>query len=118
MKQHSTQYWIIGSLAVVALLAGTAAAAVYFTRASMEPKQQEARYIERQPTAMAYQQQPAKKPCDDKNIVGTLGGAAVGGVIGNQFGHGKGKTAATVGGAVAGGVLGNQFAPTQNMTCP
>ena len=40
--------------------------------------------------------------------VGTLAGAAAGGLIGNQFGHGSGKDAATVAGVVAGGLLGNQ----------
>lgn len=40
--------------------------------------------------------------------VGIVAGAAAGGLLGNQVGHGKGKTLATVGGAVAGGFLGNE----------
>jgi outer membrane lipoprotein SlyB len=40
--------------------------------------------------------------------VGIIGGAAVGGLVGNQFGKGNGKTLATVGGAVAGGFAGNE----------
>jgi outer membrane lipoprotein SlyB len=40
--------------------------------------------------------------------IGALGGAIAGGVLGNQVGHGSGRTAATVGGAIAGGVIGNQ----------
>ena len=40
--------------------------------------------------------------------VGIVGGAAVGGLVGNQFGKGNGKTLATVGGAVAGGFAGNE----------
>jgi uncharacterized protein YcfJ len=39
---------------------------------------------------------------------GTVGGAVVGGVIGNQFGSGKGNTAATIGGALLGGYVGNR----------
>lgn len=39
--------------------------------------------------------------------VGAIGGAAMGGVVGNLFGGGKGNAIATVGGAVAGGVAGN-----------
>jgi uncharacterized protein YcfJ len=39
----------------------------------------------------------------------TVVGGLAGGVIGHQFGGGKGKTAATVAGAVAGGVVGNQI---------
>jgi outer membrane lipoprotein SlyB len=40
--------------------------------------------------------------------VGIIGGAAVGGLLGNQVGKGNGKTLATVGGAVAGGFAGNE----------
>lgn len=40
--------------------------------------------------------------------VGIVGGAAVGGLVGNQFGKGNGKTAMTVAGAVAGGFAGNE----------
>ena len=39
--------------------------------------------------------------------IGTVGGAAMGGVVGNLFGGGKGNTIATVGGALAGGLAGN-----------
>jgi outer membrane lipoprotein SlyB len=40
--------------------------------------------------------------------VGIVAGAPAGGLIGNQFGGGNGKTLATVGGAVAGGFVGNE----------
>lgn len=40
---------------------------------------------------------------------GVVGGAVVGGVLGNQVGKGTGNTVATVGGAVAGGFLGNEI---------
>jgi outer membrane lipoprotein SlyB len=39
---------------------------------------------------------------------GIVGGAVVGGLLGNQIGKGTGKTVATVGGAVAGGYAGNE----------
>lgn len=39
--------------------------------------------------------------------VGMVGGAVVGGVLGNQVGKGNGRKLATVLGAVAGGVAGN-----------
>lgn len=45
---------------------------------------------------------------------GTLIGAGVGGLLGNQIGGGSGRTAATVGGALAGGALGSHAG--QNMT--
>jgi outer membrane lipoprotein SlyB len=40
--------------------------------------------------------------------VGIVTGAAAGGLIGNQFGGGNGKTALTVAGAVGGGLVGNE----------
>jgi surface antigen len=41
--------------------------------------------------------------------VGTLGGAAAGGLIGSQFGSGSGKLAATGLGVLLGGILGNKI---------
>ena len=38
-----------------------------------------------------------------------VGGAVVGGLLGNQVGSGTGNTVATVGGAVGGAVLGNEI---------
>ena len=48
--------------------------------------------------------------CDDDEAVGTGLGAIVGGVIGNQFGHGGGRAAATIGGVILGGIAGNAIA--------
>jgi outer membrane lipoprotein SlyB len=58
------------------------------------------------------QRQIAGKP----NVVGALVGAIVGGVAGNQFGSGRGNTAATAGGAIAGGVVGSQIAKGESST--
>ena len=44
---------------------------------------------------------------EDKPFVGTVTGAALGGLLGNQIGHGGGRAAATVIGAVGGGIAGN-----------
>ena len=43
------------------------------------------------------------------STLGTVGGAGVGGVLGNQVGQGRGRTVATVGGAAAGGMVGNRM---------
>lgn len=40
--------------------------------------------------------------------LGMIGGAVVGGLLGNQVGRGNGRTLATVGGAVAGGYAGHE----------
>jgi outer membrane lipoprotein SlyB len=45
----------------------------------------------------------------------TFGGALIGGVIGNQFGGGSGKTAATVLGAVLGGSIANNNSQAQTV---
>ncbi|AOJ09478.1 glycine zipper 2TM domain-containing protein [Burkholderia mayonis] len=39
--------------------------------------------------------------------IGAVGGAAAGGLVGNQFGHGNGRTAMTIIGALGGGLAGN-----------
>lgn len=44
---------------------------------------------------------------EDRPIVGTVAGAAIGGLLGNSIGHGGGRAAATVIGAVGGGIAGN-----------
>jgi surface antigen len=43
-----------------------------------------------------------------KQGVGTVGGAALGGLLGNQFGGGTGKTIATIAGVLIGGWAGNE----------
>lgn len=51
-----------------------------------------------------------KRPQQDQHkVAGTVIGAIAGGVIGNQFGGGRGRTVATVGGAVAGGAIGHKI---------
>ncbi|HSW11559.1 MAG TPA: glycine zipper 2TM domain-containing protein [Solimonas sp.] len=45
----------------------------------------------------------------EAGAMGTIGGAAAGGVIGHQFGGGKGKDAATIGGAILGAVAGREI---------
>jgi outer membrane lipoprotein SlyB len=40
--------------------------------------------------------------------LGAIIGGVAGGIIGHQFGAGRGNTAATIGGAVAGGLVGNE----------
>lgn len=46
---------------------------------------------------------------DDQNAIGSLGGAALGGLAGAQIGHGAGSTAGAIGGALIGGLIGNQI---------
>jgi surface antigen len=47
--------------------------------------------------------------CETKQEGGTAIGAITGGIIGNQFGKGRGKVAATLAGAVIGGIVGNSI---------
>lgn len=48
-------------------------------------------------------------------VLGTLGGAALGGFIGSQFGSGGGKLALTGAGVLVGGLVGNQVGKA--LTC-
>ncbi|UXH78771.1 glycine zipper 2TM domain-containing protein [Roseateles amylovorans] len=48
--------------------------------------------------------------------IGVVGGAVIGGLLGNQIGGGTGKKVATVGGAVAGGYAGNEIEKRQRST--
>jgi uncharacterized protein YcfJ len=48
-------------------------------------------------------------PRDNHQVAGTLVGAAAGGLVGNQFGGGKGKVLTTAGGVVAGGYAGKEI---------
>ncbi|TCV98265.1 glycine zipper 2TM domain-containing protein [Biostraticola tofi] len=45
---------------------------------------------------------------DENKIAGSVLGAVAGGVLGHQFGGGRGKDVATVAGALAGGYAGNR----------
>lgn len=55
-----------------------------------------------------------QRPVKDQNrIVGTVTGALIGGVLGNQVGGGDGRKLATAAGAAAGGYAGNKV--QQNM---
>jgi phage tail tape-measure protein len=56
-------------------------------------------------TGLAVSTSPALAQSGE--TIGTLGGAAVGGLVGNQFGKGDGNVAATIGGVLVGGVIGN-----------
>jgi uncharacterized protein YcfJ len=49
-------------------------------------------------------------PAEKNSAVGIGIGAVVGGLVGNQFGSGDGKTLATIAGAVGGGYVGNEIA--------
>ncbi|MGV6808325.1 MAG: glycine zipper 2TM domain-containing protein [bacterium] len=48
-------------------------------------------------------------PTANKAQIGALGGAAAGGLLGNQFGKGDGKTIMTIAGAIIGGYLGGMW---------
>ncbi|NWA61418.1 outer membrane lipoprotein SlyB [Pantoea sp. B9002] len=43
---------------------------------------------------------------DENNVIGAIGGAVLGGFLGNTIGGGSGRSLATAGGAVLGGVAG------------
>lgn len=113
--KRSHQY-MLGGVAVLALIATTAVAASYATRSTMEPSPTQQARIQTQPTSHTTHQH-ATPPCDDHNIVGTVGGGVAGGLLGAQFGSGNGRTAATTVGILGGAALGNRYMPTHGATC-
>ncbi|EFE94330.1 MULTISPECIES: glycine zipper 2TM domain-containing protein [Serratia] len=50
------------------------------------------------------------------NMLGTIGGAVIGGFLGNTIGGGTGRSLATAAGAVAGGVAGDQIGEAAGRT--
>ena len=55
-------------------------------------------------------QQQAARQHEIACLSGSLGGALIGGAIGNQFGGGSGQDILTAGGAAAGAVSGSRYA--------
>ena len=124
MSNRNMLLLVVGVIALVAIAAGASA---YVTRDVMTPdkqvvetentvKKEQVVWNEPKPAPQPQPQQVAKR-CDDGNIVGAGIGAAAGGVIGNQFGKGKGKDLATIGGIIAGGTAGHQMIPTRGVLC-
>ncbi len=60
--------------------------------------------------ALTACQSTTGRQADSNCVVGTVGGAAIGGILGNQIGGGSGNTLATAAGAVAGGLAGSSTA--------
>ena len=53
---------------------------------------------------------------DENNVIGAIGGAVLGGFLGNTVGGGTGRSLATAGGAVLGGVAGQGVQGAMNKT--
>ncbi len=122
MQRKNLILFIIGAIALIALTAGASA---YVTRDMMSTEKKVEKTAAKKTTSERIswneprpQPQPVQaKRCDDGNIVGAALGAAGGGIIGNQFGKGKGKDLATIGGVIAGGTAGHQLIPTRGVLC-
>jgi len=56
----------------------------------------------------------SSNPYGEKQTVGTLGGAAIGGLLGSQFGDGTGQLVATGAGVLIGGLIGSEVGRTMD----
>lgn len=56
----------------------------------------------------------SNSPYGQKQTVGTLGGAALGGLLGAQFGDGTGQLVATGAGVLIGGLIGSEIGRTMD----
>jgi len=88
-----------------AALAATAGCATYGPENYTE---REARSTESVSYGTVESVRPVKLD-EQRAPVGTIAGGAVGGLLGNQIGHGGGRAAATILGAVGGGLVGNSI---------
>lgn len=53
---------------------------------------------------------------NESNVIGAIGGAVLGGFLGNTIGGGSGRSLATAGGAIAGGLAGQGVEGALNTT--
>jgi outer membrane lipoprotein SlyB len=100
METNGKQLKAVFIAALVAIAAGCASVGPH------DYSRSEARVVQ----TVAYGTVESVRPVrltEDKPIVGTVAGAALGGLLGNSIGHGGGRAAATVIGAVGGGIAGN-----------
>jgi outer membrane lipoprotein SlyB len=88
-----------------------AASAVVVTAGCESVAPQDYSYSEARSTqSVAYGMVESVRPVqlnEDHAPVGTIAGAAIGGLVGNSIGHGNGRGVATILGAVGGGFAGN-----------
>ena len=56
----------------------------------------------------------SNNPYGEKQTVGAVGGAALGGLLGSQFGDGKGRLVATGAGVLIGGLIGSEIGRTMD----
>jgi|TARA_B110000503_G_scaffold138987_1_gene226273 uncharacterized protein YcfJ len=100
----------LGSVTFLVLCASTAFADISFTVVG--------KIVDIQPVFTRVNQQVPQQQCHNENRVishggsgaNTAAGAVIGGVIGNQFGGGDGKTAMTILGAILGADTANRNA--------
>ena len=91
---------------VAATLLGAAALAGCATSGPADYSYREARGVE----SVSYGRVESVRPVrlnEDHAPVGTIAGAAIGGIAGSTLGHGSGGAVATILGAVGGGLAGN-----------
>jgi outer membrane lipoprotein SlyB len=119
---------LIGIAAMTGLLPNSGAVAgkqsVAELNAAAEQKAADAKHAAAKKSTQSARTEPARAICHEcgrvesvqaiqtaakPSGVGVVGGAVVGGLLGNQVGGGTGRTLATVAGAVGGGYAGNEI---------
>lgn len=109
---------LIGAgIGIIVLVASTAFATSYFTKAPRLTAQDYAQPKSRAKPQAIASAEPVQPRCDDGNVLGYVAGGAAGGIVGNQVGKGSGNTAATIAGTLGGAYVGGQYIPLRNVTC-
>jgi outer membrane lipoprotein SlyB len=104
-------------LIIAALFAPAVALTACASLSPQEYSAADARSVESVQFGSVVSVRPVRINGGDNAPVGTLAGAAVGGLLGSTIGHGSGSAAAAILGAVGGGLAGNALernATTQN----
>jgi hypothetical protein len=91
--------------ATVCMMAAAAMTSAVFAGPSFAQDYNDPHYA-----AYAYYQHQCETEKHNRNVAGILGGAVVGGLLGNAVTHGGGRTGGTIIGAAAGAAVGSNIA--------
>ncbi len=105
MKQKLLVTCILGAVALSGCVVQPNSASVYQARQTQGEQSVRMGVVESLRNVLIEQNQSG---------VGTLGGAALGGLAGNTVGRGNGSVAGAIGGAIVGGLIGQQVEKNMN----
>ncbi|CAI1507342.1 Outer membrane lipoprotein slyB precursor [Serratia ficaria] len=117
MDYHNQEFYMIKRLLVVAIAAVTLAGCSNDSMSGDVYSASQAKQVQTVRYGTLVSVRPVKIQGEGgSNMIGTIGGAVLGGLLGNTIGGGTGRSLATAAGAVAGGVAGDQIGAAAGRT--